>query len=69
MFKEILDIKKRVSEAFTPKTQERREASKRGLASVKREKEILPPRKSARLEGGKVTLIFFMRVGNYYKKY
>jgi len=54
MFKEILDVKKRVSEAFTPKTQEKREASKRGLASVKREKEILPPRKSARLEGGKV---------------
>merc|ERR1712115_665302 len=28
--------------------------SKRGLASKKKEKEILPPRKSSRLSGGKV---------------
>ena len=59
MFKEILDVKKRISEAFTPKTLEKRAASKRGLASVKKEKEILPMRKSARLEGGQVVLLFF----------
>ena len=59
MFREILDAKKRVSAAFTPTTaiDNKRSVSKRGLATPKREKEYLPPRKSARLAGGQVTYL------------
>ena len=53
MFRDLLDTKQAVSAALTPQST-RVGPSKRGLASVRREKEVLPPRKSARLAGGKV---------------
>ena len=49
----ISEAKSDFSQMFTP-TQNRQGPSKRGLASVKKEKEILPARKSSRLSGGKV---------------
>merc|ERR1712106_1182208 len=38
-------------------TKNKQGPSKRGIASIKKEKEILPPRKSSRLRGGKVAEI------------
>merc|ERR1711892_868667 len=38
-------------------TKNKQDPSKRGIASIKKEKEILPPRKSSRLRGGKVAEI------------
>jgi len=49
----ISEAKSDLSQLFTP-TQNRQAPSKRGLASEKKEKEILPARKSARISGGKV---------------
>merc|ERR1712142_639499 len=49
----ISEAKSDLSQMFTP-TQIKQGPSKRGLASTKKEKEILPPRKSSRLSGGKV---------------
>eukprot|EP00090_Calanus_glacialis_P002643 TRINITY_DN11976_c0_g1_i1.p1 TRINITY_DN11976_c0_g1~~TRINITY_DN11976_c0_g1_i1.p1 ORF type:complete len:647 (-),score=230.67 TRINITY_DN11976_c0_g1_i1:29-1969(-) len=50
---QISEAKSDFSQLFTP-TQNRQAPSKRGLASEKKEKVILPPRKSSRLSGGKV---------------
>merc|ERR1711892_493535 len=49
----ISEAKSDLSQLFTP-TQNRQAPSERGLASEKKEKEILPARKSARISGGKV---------------
>ena len=54
MLGELLATKSLISAALTPAGKEKSAASKRGLTSVKKEKEILPPRKSARIAGGKV---------------
>jgi len=43
-----------LSQMFTPTTQNKQGPSKRGLASKKKEKEILPARKSSRISGGLV---------------
>jgi len=50
---QISEAKSDLSQLFTP-TQNRQGPSKRGLASEKKEKVILPARKSSRLSGGKV---------------
>jgi len=52
----ITEAKAELSQAFTP-SQNKQAPSKRGLASEKRPKEVLPPRKSSRLSGGKVPQI------------
>ena len=56
MFEElkISEAKSDLSLLFTPTTQNKQGPSKRGLASKKKEKEILPARKSSRISGGKV---------------
>ena len=56
MLGELLATKSLISAALTPAGKEKSAASKRGLTSVKKEKEILPPRKSARIAGGKVLI-------------
>ena len=53
MFCDLMNTKQAVSAALTPQST-RVGSSNRGLASVRREKEVLPPRKSARLAGRKV---------------
>jgi len=54
MFGELMSTKSRLSSVLTPSRKEKSAASRRGLITVKKEKEILPPRKSARIAGGKV---------------
>jgi len=56
MMQEIAELKSQVKVAMSPAvTTTRNNAySKRGLAAEKREKEVLPRRKSARIAGGKV---------------
>jgi len=56
MFEElkISEAKSDLSQMFTPTTQNKQGPSKRGLASKKKEKEILPARKSSRISGGLV---------------
>ena len=49
-------LKSRLSSVLTPSRKEKSAASRRGLITVKKEKEILPPRKSARIAGGKVNV-------------
>jgi len=50
----ISEAKSELSQLLNLTTQNKQGPSKRGIASIKREKEILPPRKSSRLRGGKV---------------
>ena len=56
MFEElkISEAKSDLGQMFTPASQNKQGPSKRGLASKKKEKEILPPRKSSRISGGLV---------------
>merc|ERR1712123_419192 len=53
----ISEAKSELKHLFNITTKNKQGPSKRGIASIKKEKEILPPRKSSRLRGGKVAEI------------
>merc|ERR1712123_407692 len=53
----ISEAKSELKHLLNITTKNRQGPSKRGIASIKKEKEILPPRKSSRLRGGKVAEI------------
>ena len=66
MLQEITETKARVSAVFSPAagSRERAAASRRGLLAARKEKEVLPPRKSARIAGGKIEYITSLLYSN-----
>ena len=60
MMSGILESKTKLSAAFSPAASKKSAASKRGLLTDPKPKEVLPPRKSSRLSGGKVRTIWFL---------